>query len=176
MKYSEEKNEQAELYQPNRQSSFHQVRKSLPRADDKRQTLSFCDPLYKENSKQEKKISFEFNSNEVVPNDIAQRICSCCKPLDFQSDDCRQLYEQASKKGRRGVVLSLEIDQTTSYVTALSSDEHLKFRFQMPNSKHVRWIGVFIVFPFKAYWLIIYVIVFKQLCLDYFSFLFFVWY
>ena len=90
----------------------------------------------------EKTISFEINSNlketAIIDNEVAIPTCTCCKPMDFRSQESLKLYEQAAKKGRRGVVLSLEIDQTTSYVTTLSSEEHLKFRFQMPNSKQVR--------------------------------------
>ncbi len=82
--------------------------------------------------------SIESKSKENCASGYINPICPCCKPLDFPSDKCRELYEQALKKGRRGVVLSLEIDQTTSYVTTLSSDEHLKFRFQMPNSRQAR--------------------------------------
>eukprot|EP00794_Sanderia_malayensis_P013714 gene13714-15143_t len=99
-------------------------------------------------SKPDRKISFELKSNDIYDYDVVNetataeaslgRICSCCKPFDFHNDECRRRYEQAAHKGRRGVVLSLEIDQTTSYVTTLASDEHLKFRFQMPNSKHMR--------------------------------------
>ena len=86
----------------------------------------------------DKSISFEVGSREQTRNEKPMPLCSCCRPMDFPTAESKRLYEQAAKKGRRGVVLSLEIDQTTSYVTTLTSDEHLKFRFQMPNSKQVR--------------------------------------
>ena len=86
----------------------------------------------------DKTISFEINKKEKNNTEKAAPFCDCCQPMDFPTAESKKLYEQAAKKGRRGVVLSLEIDQTTSYVTTLSSDEHLKFRFQMPNSKQVR--------------------------------------
>ena len=84
----------------------------------------------------EKSISFE--TNEKKDKEMRVPLCSCCRPMDFPTAESKRLYEQAAKKGRRGVVLSLEIDQTTSYVTTLASEEHLKFRFQMPNSKQLR--------------------------------------
>ena len=64
-----------------------------------------------------------------------RQICACCRPLDFRSNIDRKSYKQALEKGRRGVVLSLDIDQITSYVTALNSEEHLRFRFHTQNSQ-----------------------------------------
>lgn len=86
----------------------------------------------------ERTITFEINDKENIKTEKIAQFCSCCRPMDFPTAESKRLYEQAAKKGRRGVVLSLEIDQTTSYVTTLASEEHLKFRFQMPNSKQVR--------------------------------------
>lgn len=119
---------------------MHPVKKCLLK--DAREDLGCeikgCDHRSNKSSSSDKSISFDITESSITQIDTAVPLCSCCRPMDFPTDESKRLYEEAAKKGRRGVVLSLEIDQTTSYVTTLSSNEHLKFRFQMPNSKHAR--------------------------------------
>jgi len=115
---------------------MHPVKKCF--LNDGNMSFEIKDCLGKDCCTTDRTITFEINEKENEKSKQHVQSCTCCRPMDFPTAESKRLYEQAAKKGRRGVVLSLEIDQTTSYVTTLASEEHLKFRFQMPNSKQVR--------------------------------------
>lgn len=56
--------------------------------------------------------------------------CRCCKTVYFTRTE-REMYEVCKRKGRRGNVMSLSIDQSISYVCLLDEPNEifLKFRF-----------------------------------------------
>ena len=74
-------------------------------------------------------LSSDDNKEQIHDYGSQEYFCLCCKDNTFSQSEFN-LYELAKGKGRRGNVLSLDIDQSTSYVTVLGkNDIFFTFRF-----------------------------------------------
>ena len=95
-----------------------------------RNTLEFYNN--KQNNKEKNinnGLSTDENLEQIHDYGNPECFCLCCKDNTFSQSEFN-LYELAKGKGRRGNVLSLDIDQSTSYVTILGKrDIFFTFRF-----------------------------------------------
>lgn len=96
----------------------------------RRNTLEFYNN--KQNNKEKtinNGLSTDENIEQIHDYGNPKCFCLCCKDNTFSQSEFN-LYELAKGKGRRGNVLSLDIDQSTSYVTILGKhDIFFTFRF-----------------------------------------------
>ena len=105
---------------------FFRRKSSLTR----RNTLEFYNN--KQNNKEKTincGIKTDDNKEQIHDYGSQECFCLCCRDNTFSQSEFNQ-YELAKRKGRRGNVLSLDIDQSTSYVTVLGkNDIFFTFRF-----------------------------------------------